>query len=142
MGAWPAPSSATAAAPTRGSSCPALTPISLVPPRTGPMKIKRRYITAVGAALALGAAGVGVAVAGGQSGDAREQVSGPAADRAREAALAAHPGTANSVERDSEDGATWEVEVTGTDGKTVDVRLDQNYRVVTIEGDGEDQGGG
>jgi CO dehydrogenase/acetyl-CoA synthase gamma subunit (corrinoid Fe-S protein) len=104
------------------------------------MQIKRRYIAVAGAVLAVSAAGVGVAVAGGQSGDAKEQVSGPGADQAREAALAAHPGTANSVERDSENGATWEVEVTGTDGKTVDVRLDSNYKVVTIEGDGEDHG--
>jgi CO dehydrogenase/acetyl-CoA synthase gamma subunit (corrinoid Fe-S protein) len=104
------------------------------------MQIKRRYIAVAGAVLAVSAAGVGVAVAGGQSGDAKEQVSGPGADQAREAALAAHPGTANSVERDSENGATWEVEVTGTDGKTVDVRLDANYKVVTIEGDGENRG--
>jgi hypothetical protein len=106
------------------------------------MKIKRRYIAIGGAALALSAVGVGVAVAGGESGDAKEQVSGPAAHKARAAALAEHPGTANSVERDSEDGATWEVEITGNDGKTVDVRLDQDYRVVTIEGDGEDTGEG
>jgi CO dehydrogenase/acetyl-CoA synthase gamma subunit (corrinoid Fe-S protein) len=104
------------------------------------MQIKRRYIAVAGAVLAVSAAGVGVAVAGGQSGDAKEQVSGPGADQARQAALAAHPGTANSVERDSENGATWEVEVTGTDGKTVDVRLDANYKVVTIEGDGENRG--
>ena len=92
--------------------------------------------------LALSAAGVGVAVAGGESGDAKEQVSGPGADKARAAALAHHPGTANSVERDSENGATWEVEITGTDGKTVDVRLDEHYRVVVVEGDGEDSGEG
>ena len=102
----------------------------------------RKYIAVGGAVLALSAAGVGVAVAGGESGDAKEQVSGPAADKARAAALAEHPGTANSVERDSENGATWEVEITGNDGKTVDVRLDQNYKVVTIEGDHEDAGGG
>jgi hypothetical protein len=106
------------------------------------MRIKRKYIAVGGAVLALSAAGVGVAVAGGESGDAREQVSGPGADRARQAALAQHPGTANSVERDSENGATWEVEVTGTDGKTVDVRLDENYKVVAVEGDGEDSGAG
>jgi len=105
------------------------------------MKIHRKYIAVGGAVLALSAAGVGVAVAGGESGDAKEQVSGPAADKARAAALAAHPGTANSVERDSENGATWEVEITGSDGKTVDVRLDQNYKVVIIEGDHEDAGG-
>ena len=43
---------------------------------------------------------------------------------------------------DSEDGATWEVEITGTDGKTVDVRLDAHYKVVTVEGDGESRDGG
>ena len=64
-------------------------------------------------------------------------MSGPAADRARAAALAHHPGTANAVERDSENGGTWEVEITGEDGKTVDVRLDENYDVVMVEGDGE-----
>jgi peptidase YpeB-like protein len=105
------------------------------------MRMKRKHIAVGGAVLALSAAGVGVAVAGGESGDAREQVSGPGADRARAAALAAHPGTANSVERDSENGATWEVEVTGTDGKTVDVRLDAHYKVVAVEGDSESGGG-
>jgi hypothetical protein len=106
------------------------------------MNIHRKYIAVGGAVMALSAAGVGVAVAGGESGDAKEQVSGPAADKARAAALAEHPGTANSVERDSENGATWEVEITGNDGRTVDVRLDENYKVVTVEGDGEDQGEG
>ena len=104
------------------------------------MSINRKHIAVGGAVLALSAVGVGAAVAGGEGGEAREQVSGPGADRAREAALAHHPGTANSVERDSENGATWEVEVTGTDGKTVDVRLDAQYRIVTVEGDGEDSG--
>ena len=46
-------------------------------------------------------------------------------------------GTANAVERDSENGATWEVEVTRPDGKTVDVRLDENYKLVVVESDSE-----
>ena len=99
--------------------------------------MKRKHLIIGGLVLALSAGGVGAAVAAGGGEDANEQVSGPAADRAREAALAAHPGTANAVERDSEDGGTWEVEITGNDGKTVDVRLDENYKVVFIEGDGE-----
>jgi hypothetical protein len=45
------------------------------------------------------------------------------------------------VETDTENGATYEVEVTKTDGRTVDVRLDNDYHVVVIEGDGEDPGG-
>lgn len=100
------------------------------------MEIKRRHIAIGATVLAVSAAGVGVAAAGGQSEDAKEQVSGAGADRAREAALAHHPGTANAVERDSENGATWEVEITGNDGRTVDVRLDESYRVVAVEGDG------
>ena len=100
--------------------------------------MKRKPFVIAGAALALAAGGVGAAVAAGGGEDAGEQVSGPAADRAREAALAHHPGPANAVERDSENGATWEVEITGEDGKTVDVRLDENYEVVVVEGDGEE----
>ncbi len=65
-------------------------------------------------------------------------LSGSGAVKATAAALrATKGGTANSVERDGENGATWEVEVTKTDGTTVDVRLDESYGVVVIEGDGE-----
>ena len=64
-------------------------------------------------------------------------MTGRQADLATKAALeATQGGTANSVERDSENGATWEVEVTTSDG-TVDVRLDETYEVVVIEGDSE-----
>ena len=104
------------------------------------MKVTRKHIAVGGIVLVVSAGGVGAAVASSTGEDAREQVSGPGADRAREAALAIHPGTANSVERDSENGATWEVEITGTDGKTVDVRLDQDYKLVVVEGDGGDRG--
>ena len=63
---------------------------------------------------------------------------GPGVPEAKRAALrATGGGHANTVERDSEDGATWEVEVRKTDGKTVDVRLDDHYRTVAIEPDSE-----
>jgi hypothetical protein len=102
------------------------------------MKLTRRYIIAGGAVLALAAGGVGAATAFGGGDDGDEQATGPAADRATEAALALFPGgQANSVERDSEDGATWEVEITRADGKTVDVRLDGGYGLVVVEGDSE-----
>ena len=103
---------------------------------------KRTKVAAVlaGAVVIAGVAG-GVAVATGDDGDVT--VTGPDADAATEAALeATHGGTANSVERDSENGATWEVEVTREDGTTVDVRLDENYQVVVIEGDSEAEGEG
>ncbi|MCP9487493.1 MAG: hypothetical protein MSC30_16720 [Gaiellaceae bacterium MAG52_C11] len=64
----------------------------------------------------------------------------PAADKAIAAALeAAGGGKANAVERDGEKGATYEVEVTKPDGSTVDVRLDGNYGVVSIDSDSEQE---
>jgi uncharacterized membrane protein YkoI len=84
-----------------------------------------------------------VAVGGdeGDDGPASRSYTQEQADRAEEAALdATGGGTANSVERDGENGATWEVEVTKPDGTTVDVRLDASYAVVVIEGDSEDAG--
>ena len=90
--------------------------------------------------LAVAVAGGGVAIASGDDGDAN--VTGPQAAAATAAALeATSGGKANSVERDGENGATWEVEVTKPNGRTVDVRLDDNYKVVVIEGDGEDANG-
>ena len=101
------------------------------------MHITRKYLIIGGSALALAAGGTGVAMATG-GGDGNATVSGPGADRATAAALEiTHGGTANAVERDSENGATWEVEVTKRDGSTVDVRLDQNYKLVVVEGDSE-----
>jgi uncharacterized membrane protein YkoI len=90
-----------------------------------------------GAAVVLAIAGgtTAWAVAGDDDGPS---VTGPDADRAVAAALqATGGGRANAVERDSEDGATWEVEVTKPDGSTVDVRLDAQFKVVVIEGDSE-----
>lgn len=96
---------------------------------------KRRIIVGVTTLVVLaGAAGGAYAASTGED----DVVIGPDADRASAAALAATGGgTANSVERDNEDGAVWEVEVTGTDGTTVDVRLDEALEVVVIENDSE-----
>jgi hypothetical protein len=96
-----------------------------------------RKILLVGSAVAaLGVGGAAVAGATGAS-DHGEDATGPGADQATKAALAITGGTANSVERDGENGATWEVEVTKDDGNTVDVRLDQSYGLVVIEGDSD-----
>jgi hypothetical protein len=102
--------------------------------------MKRKYLIVGGCVLALAAGGAGIAQAVG--GDGEGSATGPGADRATAAALRLIPGGhANAVERDSENGATWEVEVTRPDGKTVDVRLDERYRLVVIEGDGETSDG-
>ncbi len=101
---------------------------------------KRVVVTAAGLGLAAAVVAGGVAVAGnGDDGELSHQYTQEQADAATKAALeATHGGTANSVETDSENGATYEVEVTRPDGVTVDVRLDENYHVVVIEGDGEE----
>jgi hypothetical protein len=105
------------------------------------MHWSRRYVIAGGSILVLAAGGAGAAVAIG-SGDDEGGATGPGADQAKAAALKLYPGGhANSVERDSENGATWEVEVGKADGGAVDVRLDQNYQLVVAEADSEDQGG-
>ena len=96
----------------------------------------RSMVVAGSVAIALAVAGGGVALAG--AGDDEATVTGPQADAATAAALqATGGGRANAVERDSENGATWEVEVTRPDGTTVDVRLDERYRVVVIEDDSD-----
>src|SRR3712207_5477644 len=101
--------------------------------------MRRRTIVSSAAVLGLaaGVTGGAVALAGGGD-DEGPSVTGRTADRAIAAALkATGGGTANSVERDSENGATWEVEVTRPDGRTVDVRLGRTYGVVVIESDSE-----
>jgi len=102
------------------------------------MTVKRRYLIVSGAVLALAGGGAGAAAALGGSDDEGGSPNAPEAKRATQAALQiTGGGHANAVERDSENGATWEVEVRKPDGKTVDVRLDQNYKLVVVEADGE-----
>jgi peptidase YpeB-like protein len=105
--------------------------------------MRKRVVVAAGA-TALVAAVVAGGVAAASSGDepGSGNVSRQQAEDATQAALkATGGGHANSVERDGENGATWEVEVTRTDGQTVDVRLDDSYHVVVIESDHEDASG-
>ena len=94
-----------------------------------------------GAAAVLALGGAGWALAGGGDDDG-PSATGPGADRAKAAAVAhLGGGTVNAVERDSEDGATWEVEVTKPDGSTVDVRLDAAFKVMGVDGDSEEPDG-
>jgi hypothetical protein len=105
------------------------------------MHWSRKHLIVGGCVLALAAGAAGAAVAIG-SGEDEGGATGPGAGRAKAAALALYPGGhANAVERDSEDGATWEVEVAKPGGGTVDVRLDQSYKLVVAEADSEDRGG-
>jgi uncharacterized membrane protein YkoI len=58
--------------------------------------------------------------------------------RLKAAALArTRGGTVGAMERDTEKGATYEVEVKRPDGSQVDVRLDDQLDLVVIDADGE-----
>lgn len=104
------------------------------------MTKRRKVLIALAGASALAAGTVGVAGAVGGD-DGEKQATGPDADRAKAAALTLVPGgTATAVERDSEKGATWEVEVRKSDGSTVDVRLGADFGKVAIDGDSESPG--
>jgi hypothetical protein len=93
---------------------------------------------AAGGVLVLALGGAAIARATGALDDGESHLTGPQADRAKAAALEiTGGGHANAVERDSEHGGTYEVEVTKSDGKTVDVRLDENFKLVVIDGDSE-----
>ena len=103
---------------------------------------KRVIVAGVALGVSVAATAGGIAAAGnGDDGPASHQYTHQQAEQAKEAALdATGGGTVNSVESDSEDGATYEVEVTKPNGATVDVRLDDTFQVVVIEGDGENSG--
>ncbi len=97
----------------------------------------RKWVIAVIGAVALAAVITGSAIAfAGDDGEGG--ATGPQADLAVEAALQeTGGGTASAVERDEENGGTWEVEVEKPDGSIVDVRLDADYAVIVVEGDSE-----
>ena len=102
------------------------------------MRRRVTLIVAGVAAVALLALG-GAAIANARMGDDGEALTGTTLQRASAAALkATGGGRVTETEHDSEDGATYEVEVTKADGSQVDVRLDESFNVVTVEGDEEE----
>jgi hypothetical protein len=106
----------------------------------------RKILLGAGAlvAFALGGAALAGATGGDDSDGADRALTGATLEKASSAALrATGGGTVNETERDSEGGATYEVEVTKEDGSTVDVRLDESFTVVALEGEnGDDEGAG
>jgi hypothetical protein len=97
--------------------------------------MKRNVKIGVGVAagaIVLGAAGIGVALAGP---DNDQPVTGPAADKARSAAIQAIPGgTAGKVEKETNEGAAYYgVTVSKPDGTKVEVHEDQNFKVLGTE---------
>jgi len=96
------------------------------------------------AALALGGSALAGAASGGsgESDDTSDvALTGSTLAQAKSAALkATGGGKVNETERDGENGATYEVEVTKPDGSTVDARLDESFRTVAVESDSEESG--
>ena len=88
---------------------------------------------AVALLLALGAAGIAYA----NGGDSEEQLTGPEAEKAKSAAIAAvGGGTVTEVEPDDGNGTgVYEVEVTRDDGSQLEVHLDGDYNVVGQQAD-------
>ena len=97
------------------------------------MKTSRKLIVIAGAAVVLGAAGAGVAVASSGS-DSTEgpdvAISGDALQKASAAALASTGGGRVTETEVHDEESYYQVEVTLDDGSQVDVQLDEAFHVV------------
>lgn len=99
---------------------------------------KRMTMIVVGVVAVTGLALGGAAIANATQGDDGAKLSGSTLERASAAALkATGGGKVNETEHDSENGATYEVEVTKPDGSTVEVRLGKAFNVIAIDDDHE-----
>src|SRR5688500_11467976 len=96
----------------------------------------RTLVIAAAVAMLLALGGAGIAYANG--GDSEEQITGPEAEKAKSAALAAvGGGTVSELERDDGNGTSGacEVEVTREDGSQLEVHLDGGHNVVGQQAD-------
>ncbi len=95
----------------------------------------RTLVITVAVAMLVALGGAGIAYAAG--GDSEEQLTGPDAQKAKSAAIAAvGGGTVTEVERDDGNGTgVFEVEVERDDGSQVEVHLDGDLNVVGQEAD-------
>ena len=99
----------------------------------------RTLVIAAAVAMLVALGGAGIAYA--NAGDSEEQVTGPDAQKAKSAAIAAvGGGTLTEVERDDGDdgygtSGGYEVEVTRENGTQLEVHLDGDYNVVGQEAD-------
>jgi uncharacterized membrane protein YkoI len=106
------------------------------------MERRTKIILAAAVAVGLtGAAGTGIAVAGGGDDDGTDTpITGTELDKASAAALE-HTGGGTVTETEvGDEESYYEVEVTLDDGSQVDVQLDRDFNVVGGESDGEESG--
>jgi hypothetical protein len=97
------------------------------------MRRSTRWIAAAGLAVAV-AGGIAAAAA---DGDSDQELTGATRDRAAAAALAATGGGTALETEAGDDGAAYGVEVRLTDGRQVEVHLDEGFKVVGREADEE-----
>jgi uncharacterized membrane protein YkoI len=99
------------------------------------INLRTLVIAAAVVAMLLALGGAGIAYANG--GDSEEQLTGPEAEKAKSAAIAAvGGGTVTEVEPDDGNGTgAFEVEVTREDGSQLEVHLDGDYNVVGQQAD-------
>ncbi len=99
------------------------------------MKSKTKWSALAAATVAIVAAGAGVAAATGGGDDAEQPITGDALDKASAAALEhTGGGTVTDTEVGDEE-SYYEVEVTLPGGGETDVQLDQDFNVVSSEGE-------
>jgi hypothetical protein len=101
--------------------------------------MRRRFAFIAAVVLVLGAAGAGLAIAGG-AGDDDEPLTGVVLERATAAALE-HTGGGTVIETEvGDDGAAYGIEVRLDDGRVVEVALDESFEVVGQEYDDDTAG--
>jgi uncharacterized membrane protein YkoI len=106
------------------------------------MNRRQKLAIAAASVVVVGGASAGIAIAAGGDDDETEApISGPALERASEAALQHTGGGRVSDTEVGDEESMYEVEVTRDDGSQVDVQLDENFNVVSSEGDDESEDG-
>ncbi len=100
------------------------------------MRHSIRWVVIGSAAVAVIAAGTGVAIAAAQGSDSgQEALTGSTLDRATEAALAYTGGGSVTEAEVGDQGAAYDVAVTRDDGSVADLRLDSSFAVIGEERD-------
>lgn len=105
--------------------------------------MKRRWILITVLIVAIGGLSAGIAIAAGVGGD-DQPLTGSTLERATAAALG-HTGGGTVLETEvGDDGAAYGVEVRLSDGRVVEVHLDENFAVMGDEtdDDGPDENDG
>ena len=101
------------------------------------MQRQSKFAIGVAAAVAAAALGTGAAIASSDDDSSERSITGSALERASAVALE-HTGGGTVTETEvGDEESFYEVEVKREDGSQVDVQLDRDFNVVSIEGDND-----